>query len=303
MTESLSLATPAAAAPSPQAPANGSAPGPTGSNGTGASGSGDPPFLDSLAPEYRGDPVFKNFKDVGDLAKSYRNAVSKLGVPPDQMLRLPQDEKGDWSPIYKALGRPDDPKGYDFGTIKDEKGQELKADERLTSRFRQEAFAHGLSQKAAKAIFDGLVAEELAMNSERQQKASQAAQANATALRGEWGKDYDKNLAEARQGFAGMFSQPMQERIAKAGLDSAPEFVKAMRGAAKLFREDQLLGGAGSGSQPNRDLRSIEAEQSKVSKALMGMNPLHADYKATKARFEQLLREGAQMKNQRGDLS
>ncbi len=65
------------------------------------------------------------------MATDYRQTEKYVGLPADQLLRLPKDT-GDtegWKAVYQRLGAPDKPEGYDFSSVEfDEEG--------LTTKFR-----------------------------------------------------------------------------------------------------------------------------------------------------------------------
>lgn len=56
--------------------------------------------------------------------KAHREAEKLIGVPAEQVLRLPKDanDKDGFARIFKALGVPEDPKTYDFTGVKTEAG-------------------------------------------------------------------------------------------------------------------------------------------------------------------------------------
>ena len=56
------------------------------------------------------EPSLQTFDSVDKLAKSYVNLVKKMGVPADQLLRLPQNGES-YDEVYNALGRPEN---YDW---------------------------------------------------------------------------------------------------------------------------------------------------------------------------------------------
>lgn len=50
--------------------------------------------------------------------KAHRSANKMLGVPPEQLLRLPKAEDTDaWGPVWQRLGAPEKPDGYDFSAL------------------------------------------------------------------------------------------------------------------------------------------------------------------------------------------
>lgn len=61
---------------------------------------------------------------AAEAIKAHRNAESKLGIPADRVLKMP-DEGGDFSQIWDKLGVPKEAKDYDLTAIKDEKQAEL----------------------------------------------------------------------------------------------------------------------------------------------------------------------------------
>lgn len=84
---------------------------------TDAASTGDPaPWQDSLPEGLKTDPLFRTYKDVGELAKAHAHLTKLKGATAAELLKIPskpQDQAPeDWAPIHKALGVPDDPKDY-----------------------------------------------------------------------------------------------------------------------------------------------------------------------------------------------
>lgn len=84
---------------------------------TDAAGTGEPaPWQDSLPEGLKTDPLFRTYKDVGELAKAHAHLTKLKGATAAELLKIPskpQDQAPeDWAPIHKALGVPDDPKDY-----------------------------------------------------------------------------------------------------------------------------------------------------------------------------------------------
>ena len=67
----------------------------------------------SIPEEIRGHKSLEHIQDVGALAKSYVNAQSMIGA---DKVAIPgkhaTDE--DWGEVYRRLGRPDTPDGYEL---------------------------------------------------------------------------------------------------------------------------------------------------------------------------------------------
>src|SRR5262245_22827259 len=106
-------------------------------------------FIATLPEDLRANPEFKDFKGVGDLAKSYVERGKLVGM---EKLALPKDDAApaDWDPVFKRLGRPEKAEGYKFGevTLKHIKTED-QSTQKLVNDFRTNAHSLGLSQKQA----------------------------------------------------------------------------------------------------------------------------------------------------------
>ena len=72
-------------------------------------------FNPSSMPEgLRDEPSLQTFDTVDKLAKSYVNAVKKIGGEPDNLISIPKEGES-WDGLYNQLGRPERSDGYDFG--------------------------------------------------------------------------------------------------------------------------------------------------------------------------------------------
>ena len=109
------------------------------------------PFAEQLPEKIRGEAAFKDIKNLEGLADSYYNAQKMIGVPKDQLLRLPTSDKPeDWAPIYNRLGRPEKPADYKLKIPEGFPPAEKAYVDSVTAR----AHELGLSQKQ----FDGMQA-------------------------------------------------------------------------------------------------------------------------------------------------
>lgn len=61
--------------------------------------------------------------------KSYREVEAHIGIPKDQLIRMPKDatDAAGWKALHDKLGVPSDAKGYDFKDIKFADGKALDA--------------------------------------------------------------------------------------------------------------------------------------------------------------------------------
>lgn len=156
-------------------------------------------WFDGLEPELIGHVQNRGLdKKSADeaarqLVKDHREAQHKLGIPPDQVLRLPK-EPGDsaWKEIYERLGAPKDASGYTFEGVKFKDGTPAPAE--LIDMLRAAAVELHLPVLAATEIakrFISFTEQDEAKGTEERAAALGAMQ---TALRQNWGLNYDLNM-------------------------------------------------------------------------------------------------------------
>lgn len=183
------------------------------------------------------EPSLRNFDSVDKLAKSYVHAVKKMGVPPEQMIRIPQ-EGDSWDDVYTALGRPESPMGYAFEGLEDS--------EQLND-FRQFAHELGLNQTQAEHLIHK-VAENAGNQQAMQNEALEKAEMEGfKALQKDWGGDFDKNMDYARRAFNRYASPEALELMENTGLGNHPEILKLFSQIGEQLSEEQLLPGNASG--------------------------------------------------------
>ena len=68
----------------------------------------------SLPQEIRDLPTFGKFKAVSSLAQSYAELERWKGQSGKVAIPAPDSPPEAWGEVFKAIGRPDDPAGYDL---------------------------------------------------------------------------------------------------------------------------------------------------------------------------------------------
>lgn len=135
------------------------------------------------------------------MTTAHREAESKLGVPADQLLRLPKDPNApEWSGVWERLGRPKEAKEYDFSTVKTKTGEALPDD--LADHLRNTAFTANMSKDAALRL-----AQETVKRMDAQKDADAAVYtdkiaAEKTKLQDNWKTNYEANMVIAKAGAA-----------------------------------------------------------------------------------------------------
>lgn len=132
---------------------------------------------------------------------SWLEAQKALGVPADQILRVPtkDDDAAGWANVHKRLGRPDDAKDYVF---KDAKGADL--DPALTDFLRSAAHKANLSKGAAAQMAAELVKfSETQTNTAKAEYDAKLAEGKSELAKN-WGSNHAANMEVAKTGAAAL---------------------------------------------------------------------------------------------------
>lgn len=252
----------AAGAGAPPAATTGGAstPPPAAAAGVGASGASASDWTSGFNEDQKAFIANKGFKASGDVIESYRNFEKLMGVPAENLLKLPakDDDVEGWNKIHARLGRPEKPDGYkipmpekggdpEFAKwaqgVFHEAGLTSKQAEKVASKFNEYAFAK--QQQGAEAV---------------QQRGRDA----EVELKKDWGMAYEQNL------------KVVDRAAAELGLDD-PQLLKLREafgpaGAIKFLHTlSEKLGGEhtfvtnGVGSQGFNGAMSPAAAQNKIN--------------------------------------
>jgi hypothetical protein len=268
---------------------------PGGDNGAGEggdqqTGDGNAParFQDSLPDDLRGATSLQDFKDVAGLAKSYDALSSKLGGGPERILTLPE-EGGDFTEIYKRLGRPDTAGEYDVSVS----GTELKhtvIDEPMQKRLQEASLEAGLTKAQAKKMAEAYFERQEADLEANHQSYVADRQKKLEGLQGEWGDEFDSKKELARravQDLGGEELQGIMEAKAADGtmLGDSPEFIRLFAKIGEITAEHRSpdTGGGGSGMDKNTaETKLYEFEQDEGKRKIL-QDKSHPLYDATRA--------------------
>ena len=190
----------------------------------------------SLPEGLRAEPSLQTFDSVDKLAKSYVNAVKKIGGDPANLVSLPQEGES-WDNFYNQMGRPETPDGYEFG---DDPDNELEF-------YRNATHQLGLTQDQAQNMLDLYASVQEEQNEANDQATADFAVNSQIELKREWGADYDGRLDQAQRAF-GQFATPeFSALMDETGLGNHPELVKAFAKIGAMLGEDKLIVGTGLG--------------------------------------------------------
>ena len=229
----------------------------------------------------RGWVTAKGFKDPGALAQSALNQEKLLGVPADQVVKLPKPEDvAGWNAVYDKLGRPKEPKDYGLPVPEGDKGEFAGE----ASKWFHEA---GLSGKQARTV-----AEKWNAHVAAAQKAHADAQAaveieQGKALRAAWGPQFDANVkvVDAAAKSFGMTAEQLTALKAVMGPSAAMKFMHTI--GSKLGVEgDFVIGdnkpGGGNFNTPEgaqARIAALKQDKAWVTRFVAGDSEARAEMK------------------------
>lgn len=269
-----------------------------GAEGEGASTEQGFNWRGRLGNDLQEDPTISLFKDdeagLGNLAKSYRDLRKTMG---NRIPRPDPDNPDAMAEIYSALGRPEDPAGYDLdralADLELPEGFDPKADG-LFESLRPVFHEAGLSDAQVARLSRAVTERNVGQYNEAMAAATEA-KANATeVLREEWGGEFDKNVKGVNQVFD-RFTQGWSEQAKRMFLSMAgndPEVIKSFHEFGVAVAEDGAFAGERqrttevSPTEAKRRLAEINSQMSDAKSPLMNRNhPKH----------EQALKERAEL--------
>lgn len=198
-------------------------------------------------------------KDVGALTMSYLNLQSRMGSGEVGGLKPPTAESTpeELAEFYNAAGRPEASGDYKFDGLPE--GMDLDT-ERLTER---NAALHeaGLSQSQYETVM-GLYVEEMNMMQDNLQTSqAQVRESTETALRDEWGNDYDRNMKSVKS-VAERFG--VKDTLIETGLVNHKPIIDLLFKTHLSTSEDGIVKPKESGYNRKDELKQVMAQLRKL---------------------------------------
>jgi len=201
------------------------------------------------------------------LTELYKGAEKFIGVPPDQVVKLP---KADASPtdlraFYERLGAPKEAKDYDLSAVKDTS---------IAEALRNVVHARGVPKDAvtdiAKAVATAIDGKAAADNAVTTNKLAE----QKDALVKNWGDKYAYNHLQAIEGARRLGITPEGVK-ALEGQIGYGQVMEAMRKIGASTREDTFVERGAGG--PNGDVTTLEGARARKAE-LMGDKDWVAKY-------------------------
>lgn len=212
----------------------------------GGGGGGDQPWYHGLDESIRNNPYVSQSKDLGSFVKSAIDTKSMVGA---NTIKLPgekatPEERADF---FKKLGRPDDAKGYTPTTplVADH-----LADPTIRDQMANVMLEAGLTKAQGEAIFNAYFD---VLNKGYTTHTEQAAQRHTegvTALKNEWGANYENNVKTAQLAARELGGgNELLQKLQEAGLGSDPLVVKFLHNVGTKLLDDSAVGGGDGGNR------------------------------------------------------
>ena len=172
--------------------------------------------IDLLSEDIRKDPTIANYKTLGDMAKGLIETKKLVGT-----IKRP----------------PETADGYKFGAVEG-LPQNFNI-EAMDKEFKDFAFKSGMdTDTASKARQNYYTMMAMRLQKAEQDKTARI-QANETALRQEWGADYDKNMNAVTKMLSSVDPE-MAAEIAPLIAKNAPKAIRGFAKIASFMSEDAL---------------------------------------------------------------
>jgi hypothetical protein len=186
---------------------------------------------DVLPEELRLEPSLQSFDSVDKLAKSYVHAVRKLGVPADELVRMPKEMTPEhMAEIYERLGRPNSADEY-----------VLDSSNELTPQYKALAHEIGLNQAQAQKLHDWYNENIGSQAQQAQQAMEQQDVEHLKQLQQEWKGDFQKNSDLAHRAFKRFGDEAALQALNETGLGNHPSIVKMFHQIGRMLAEDGSL--------------------------------------------------------------
>jgi hypothetical protein len=210
-------------------------------------------------------------KALPEIIRGYRGAEQYIGVPADQVVRLPKDgDDAALGRVYDRLGRPTDATKYDLKLP-------AELDEKTSSWIKTTAHKLGMNNKQAQTFANDLLATETASAIEAKAALDSRVAKESAELRTEWGGAYEKNV-EVVDGVAREFGMTPEQLVALRGSLGPKGAMAFLYKIGQSLGEDKFISGDnrqgfGDAKAPNvamQEIASLKADSEFVAKFQKG---------------------------------
>lgn len=213
-------------------------------------------WRDHLPQDMKDDIVFKDVKNIGSLAKQFKDAQSFIG----DSVRIPGEDASpeEVDQFFNKLGRPASAKDYHF-ELPELQGNEWDKDN--IQEFTKVFHEAGVTQGQADIILNGYAR----MNNEIAVKAEEGIGESITQLKESWGPNFERNLNLAQRAVEHLGGQEAKDIFNVSGVGSHPVLVEMFANIGRQLAEDNIITGEAAGVMNTDDAKqkiaSINADK------------------------------------------
>lgn len=157
------------------------------------------------------------------------------------------DDKEGWSALYAKMGRPETAEGYELPVPEGDSGEFAKTAS-------QWLYDSGLNKQQAQSLVAQYNAHSAAQAEAHQQAIQQQVEKDMTAVRQEWGADFDANSAIVSSAVKTFAPPEFVEMLDKAGLINSPVIAKMFLKIGTAISEDKSIAAKNSPQGGEKDL-------------------------------------------------
>lgn len=244
-TEAPAPAASAAPTPTPASPADGATGGKGGKGGGAVERAASGEFWEGFGDaKLKESPVVLRHKSVEDLARSLVAAESRLGVPADQLIRMPTKDE-DYAEVWKRLGGPETPEGYKI-TLPE---GATDADKKFAADFAKHMHEKGPFPPQMVAAVVDFVNADAEATTKALAEADETRKAEGEALlKKELGAAYDPDMKAVGRMLQDLGGKELADELTANGWGDKPQLMLALHKLMEGRSEPQSLDGAGSGT-------------------------------------------------------
>jgi len=220
---------------------------------------GTPDWREGLPEELRAEPSFKDVPDVPTLAKRFIDTKKMVGGS----LKVPKDgaPPEEVNAFYTALGRPASVDKYTARPPAFPEDSGLALDEEGFKGFLGAAHSAGITDKQAQAILDWYGGYTVSEGDRITQFIAEARKGAETSLKQEWGAQYGRNVALARQTVRDLFSDDPE--LAEA-VEGRGNNLALMKGLVRIGERMMEHGEITTEVPPGQSIEAMQAEVTKL---------------------------------------
>lgn len=214
---------------------------------------GPSPFAQLMGEELAALPSIQKFEENEDPARAMGKSYVELqGMLGGDKIVLPKNgaPPEEWDRVHKALGRPDDPSGYDFSKLAPPEG--LPWDDGIALQMIHSLHKSGANQAQIETVIGDYMQAQQTSYGGFVERATQAKAETVKALQTEWGAKYDENKSTAEAAFravAGENADDIAEMMLGDGtmIGDHPLFTALFFEFSKGLAEHNLIGAKAPG--------------------------------------------------------